>query len=1628
MMVKRIGEIEHIMAYLIQVNKDIEDRLDSHVSHLYTLEQLDIPQRVNIAVSEVVTDAVDWAMQAPLRNRFRDLPEADMKEILHQRMWESDSYKSHEDHITQEKEKESRVTKNATWVTISKPPPPPAPAGPSGASGAPRASGSAQMSPSPPPPSSTNQESPPKGSATPKIDEDMAPDEQAQSSGDEDIRSAHIPTSIRSSDVPVPTNNWASALASNYSPPPEDSLLAQTGDITKFMDWFCKRRGITELKPQDLEGPAYEIVKVFHPDVIHLQYKMEECHKLLTDSVDDPILRHNVSKPLPLGGPPGQVTIQSDFFFNKDLEYLRYGSKGRRPALSISKMKAAYYPDARLEKMSGHICESSVLYKSKSFLCIDRKHDAIDRKNLFIANDNLIAECLSKEVFSVATKSELNVARFAEMHVANTFVEARCLALEAELATLRDKSHQENQGDEDLGKLQPTADTGIFVGYAPTRKGYRIYNKRTRHKLRPCTKSSSCNSLCTPTKKELEILFQPMFDENLEPPRAERPGSPAQAVQAPVTSADTPLSTTIDQDAPSPHISPSSSALQSHSLPPGIVVEPYFMEDHRQEEGIDFEESFAPVARIEAICIFIANAASRNMTVYQMDVKTAFLNGELKEEVYVSQPKGFVDPDHPTHVYRLKKALYGLKQAPRACTPFPSTLTFAITSFKSKLIERVKDFQLGIESYQTQVNLTKPQWTATGFEYKHDYTVIEYPMAVIYRDKYEVQMMMRFNERHKFSDGTLLQIDEALDYKVKEFRINRLNPCLNTRFWTRKDVDRCNAFMFAIQRRLRTRRIFRNLKSFVGGRVAVCSSLRSPKSKCTIESRAERSSKIISLGHDSTLLAFSHTVKMKMEILLEPTSNKLLVGDWGFNSLVHSLRALSALRRSGLRTASTAAKPCQGDSSEFYLITVYQMDVNSAFLYGTIKEEVYVCQPPGFEDPDHPDKVYKVVKALYGLHQAPRAWYKTLATYLFENGFQRGTIDQTMFIKKLKGDILLVQIYVNDIIFGVTNKDMCRSFEKLMKDKFQMSSMRELTLFLGLQVKQKKDGKSASTPIHTEKPLLKDPDGEDVDSDANKGFDQINDFLNGSYIKYALTINPRIYVSCIKQFWNTVVVKHSNDVTRLQALVDKKKVVITEATIKDALRLDDAEGVDCLPNEEIFVELARMGYEKPSTKLTFYKAFFSSQWKFLIHTILQPLSAKCISWNEFSSIMASAVICLSTGVKTPLFEGMLVAREIEEQGDAEEQVQDDINDAAAQGADTAIEGDDVHEPSIPSPTLPTPPPQQSQDLPSTSQEVGTSQRIKSSDDNEMEDASNQGRMIDVLMVDKEDEKKTEKTMGAGDDQVKGRQAKIYKIDMDYASKVLSMQEDEPKVQEVVDVVTTAKLITESKDKEKGIMVEEPKPMKKKQQVEMDEEYARKLHEELNKDIDWDVAIDHIKQKAKENPYVQRYQMMKKRPQTEAQARRNMIMYLKNVVGFRLDYFKGMSYDNIRPIFEAKFNSNIEFLLKSKEWIEEEENKSIQIINETSDHKAAKRRKLNKEVKDLKKHLEIVPDEDDDVYTEATPLARKVPIVDYEIIHFNNKPHYKTIRADGTRQLYVNTTKDMLMLSKISAAVGILMKK
>nr|GEW48839.1 hypothetical protein [Tanacetum cinerariifolium] len=468
-------------------------------------------------------------------------------------------------------------------------------------------------------------------------------------------------------------------------------------------------------------------------------------------------------------------------------------------------------------------------------------------------------------------------------------------------------------------------------------------------------------------------------------------------------------------------------------------------------------------------------------------------------------------------------------------------------------------------------------------------------------------------------------------------------------------------------------------------------------------------------------------------------------------------------------------------------------------------------------------------------------------------------------------------------------------------------------------------------------------------SDASEGFNQIIDLLNTSSIKYALTVNPNIDVSYIKQFWSSVSVNKVNDVTRLQALVDKKKVIITEATIREALRFDDAESIDCLSNEEIFTELSRIWYEKPSTKLTFYKAFFSPQWKFLIHTILQCMSAKRSSWNEFSSFMASAIICLS--IDTPSFEGMTVAQQ-----------DDDIADEG----DASVVVDDVHaavnEPSITSPTPTTQPPPPSQDLPSTSkvqptpppspiaQPPSPQQQPQSSHDAKilmdllhtlLETCTTLTSRVEHLEQDKiaqtleitklkQRVKKLERrhklkgriiaNMDADKDitlkdvadnanevavnaeieesaDVQGRkaesQAQIYQIDLEHADKVLSMQDDEIELvglKEVVEVVTIAKLMTKvvtaasatitaatipipaatitaapnaakrrkgevirdlketatpsiiihsepkSKDKGKGITIEEPKPLKKQAQIEQDEAYVRELEAELNKNI------------------------------------------------------------------------------------------------------------------------------------------------------------------------------------------------
>nr|GFB87150.1 hypothetical protein [Tanacetum cinerariifolium] len=228
---------------------------------------------------------------------------------------------------------------------------------------------------------------------------------------------------------------------------------------------------------------------------------------------------------------------------------------------------------------------------------------------------------------------------------------------------------------------------------------------------------------------------------------------------------------------------------------------------------------------------------------------------------------------------------------------------------------------------------------------------------------------------------------------------------------------------------------------------------------------------------------------------------------------------------------------------------------------------------------------------------------------------------------------------------------------------------------------------------------------------------------------------------------------------------------------------------------------------------------------------------------------------------------------------------------------------------------------------------------------------------DVAAVEKTDE--IEENVDVQGRQVES-QAQIYKIDLEHADKVLSMQDDElepAELKEVMEVVTTAKLmievviaaaatitaadtpitaatITTAPNKGKWIMVKEPKPLKKQAQIEQDEAYARELEAKLKKNINWDDVIEQVQRKEKENNAVMRYQALKRKPQTKAQARINMMIYLRNMAGFKMDYFKGMSYDDIRPIFEKYFNSNVAFLKKTKEHMEEEDIRALKRASES----------------------------------------------------------------------------------------------
>nr|GEU82108.1 copia protein [Tanacetum cinerariifolium] len=475
---------------------------------------------------------------------------------------------------------------------------------------------------------------------------------------------------------------------------------------------------------------------------------------------------------------------------------------------------------------------------------------------------------------------------------------------------------------------------------------------------------------------------------------------------------------------------------------------------------------------------------------------------------------------------------------------------------------------------------------------------------------------------------------------------------------------------------------------------------------------------------------------------------------------------------------------------------VYQMDVKSAFLYGTIDEEVYVTQPSGFVDLKFPNKIYKVVKALYGLHQAPKAWYATLSTFL-EKVKQKEDdifISQDKYVTEIlkKFDFLSVKTAVKHIITAVSYK----------------------LLLFGLT------------------------------KDVAVNLMLIVDFLKAQVIRYALMVNPTIFVSCVKQFCATISIKKVNDVVKLRSLIDEKRVVVFEDVIRHDLGLDDADGVECLPNEEIFTELARMGYEKPPPKLMFYKALFIAQVD-----------------KGFS------------GVKTPLFATMLVQPQpptVEEE--------DEVKVASAATPPSLIikptppPQEPIITPPQAQPAPPSSPPQEqptktfesSMTLLTTLMETCTTLRMH----------PNKGRIKDIdaddeiTLVDME----TQANLGT---ELQGR-----KDDDNAAIKEASAAEPTMFDDEEV-TMTMAQTLIKIKAKKARLLDEQMAKRLHDEEVEQATARAKQEKDDLKKAKMQEKHLDNIR----------KYQSLKRQPISIAQARKNMIVYLKNMAGYKMEHFK-----------------------------------------------------------------------------------------------------------------------------------------
>ncbi|GJR62212.1 hypothetical protein Tco_1504374 [Tanacetum coccineum] len=553
----------------------------------------------NLVKKNKLQEAVHNTHQAPIHERFRDLSEFEMKEILHDRMFESGSYKSHPEHITlyealeASMDRENREEFNKEMAKSCK-----------------RCRD--DQDPPPPPKKDSNQ------SKKKRYDSDTSASKQPPAQMSSTWKTSDTRDAPSSSSKQKPDSNLKKKRR---------KLQNQTGQIGK-----------SKLSKADLEGAAFKVVKPFHKNNISLQFHMEECHLLLTDQIDLDNPEGNwvvpdVSKPLPLGGPPGKVTIQPQYLFNKDLEYLVSGDKERRNALSISKLKAAYYPDFGLEELV-----SSLWIKS------ERKYD--------ISAAYGISHWWFKRKESYITRHSAPSNRHA--------VRSHMWILSVDASDFHFKED-------------------YIIVCKPKAVIYRDGNNQKK------------------MTRETEV----------------------------------------------------------HKFSDGMLIRILEKIDHRVKDYVLFK-----------------------------------FNPGMEQRIWSEDDKR-----------RSKEFIEVIERRLKIRRIF-------------KNLESFVSGRASLTTYRVLAN-----WDASDFHFKEDYTIVHKPKAVIYRDGNNPKKMMRETEVHNFSDGTLIRILEKLDHRVKDYVLFKFNPGMEHRIWSEDDKRRSKEFIEVIERRLKIRRIFKNLESFVSGRV-----------------------------------------------------------------------------------------------------------------------------------------------------------------------------------------------------------------------------------------------------------------------------------------------------------------------------------------------------------------------------------------------------------------------------------------------------------------------------------------------------------------------------------------------------------------------------------------------------------------------------------------------------------------------------------------------------------------------------------------------------------------------------------------------------------------------------------------